>query len=96
LNVQIIDLRLLPGEKPLKGFADVQVGEWTVREWRIIKENGKPYRVAPPQISWKAPDGAILYKTVITVPDELKGQIDFAVLKRFMGEMEKMEDGKLG
>ena len=89
MNIEIIDFRLLTGEKPLRAFADVQIGDWIVREWRIIKENGKRYRVAPPQLSWKAPDGQILYKTLITLPDELKGQIDFTVLTRFNEEMEK-------
>jgi hypothetical protein len=90
MTVRVLDLRILPGDKPLKAFCDLEIGDWTIREFRIIKENGRPYRVALPQLSWKAPDGQILYKTLITLPDELKGQIDFTVLKRFTEEMEKM------
>ena len=85
-----LNIRLLSGDRPLKAFADVQIGDWIVREWRVIKENGKRPWVAPPQISWKGREGQIQYKTVITLPDELKGEIDFAILSRFNEEMEKV------
>ncbi len=87
-KVEVLELRLLPDTRSLKCFADVKIGDWIVREWRVIQDNGKRPFVAPPQVSWKGQDGQILYKTIITLPDELKGQIDFAILKRFTEEME--------
>jgi DNA-binding cell septation regulator SpoVG len=89
MDVKIIDMKLVPGDKPLRAFVVIQLGDLIVRDLRVVKENGKRPLVLPPQISWKRRDGKIQYKTVVTFPDELKGRIDFAVLKRFIAEMEK-------
>lgn len=88
-HLEVLDIRLMPPGRPLKGFADIKLDGIVVREFRIIKENGRRLWVASPQISWKDPNGQIKYKTVITLPDELKGQIDLVILKRFTEEMEK-------
>ena len=94
MNINILEFRFMAGDKPLRAFVDLKIGDWIIREWRIIKENGKRSRVAPPQISWKGQDGQIQYKTVVTLPNELKGEIDLAILKRFNEEMEKIDNGK--
>jgi len=95
MEIKILEIRPVPGNRPLKAFADLQIGNWIVREWRIIKENGKRPWVAPPQISWKDPiSGEIKYKTIITLPDEVKGEIDRIVLNRFIEEMEKKNERK--
>jgi DNA-binding cell septation regulator SpoVG len=91
MNIKILELRLMSGDKPLRGFIDIQVGDWIIREWRVIKENGKRPWVASPQISWKDQDGQIKYKTVITLPDELKGEIDRVILNRFNRETEQKD-----
>lgn len=89
MQIEILELRLLNGDRSLRAFVDLQIGDWIVREFRVIKENGKRPWVASPQTSWKDPEsGQIKYKTVITFPDELKGEIDRVVLNRFTEEME--------
>jgi len=40
MEIKIIDFKFLDGNRPLKAFVDLQIGDWIVREWRIIKENG--------------------------------------------------------
>lgn len=89
MKVEILDMRLLEGDKPLRGFADVQIGDIVIREFRVIKENGKRAWVAAPQISWKGSDGHIQYKTIVTLRDEVKGRVDQVVLNRFTEEMER-------
>jgi hypothetical protein len=93
-EIRVLKITRLPGNKSLWGFADIQLDDWIIREWRIIKENSKRPRVASPQTSWKNQDGQIQYKTIVTLPDELKGQIDFAILKRFNEEMERENGNK--
>lgn len=88
-NVEVIQIRFPPPGKALKAFADILINGWIIREFRIIKEDAKRPWIASPQISWKDQDGQIKYKTVITLPDEVKGQIDFAILKAYTEEMEK-------
>ena len=89
MNVQVLEMRLLQGDRALKAFADIQLGDIVIREFRVVKENGKRPWIVSPQISWKDQEGKIKYKTVITLPDELKGQIDLAILKAYTEEMEK-------
>ncbi len=89
MTIKVIELRFVQGDKPLRAFVDIQIGDWVIREWRVIKDNGKRPWVAPPQLSWRGPDGRIQYKTLITLPDELKGEIDQLILNRFTEEMEK-------
>jgi hypothetical protein len=89
-QVEILSLRLLLQDgSQIKGFADIKVGDWIIRDWRIIKQNGKPLQVIAPQVSWRGQKGEMQYKTIVTLPDELRGQIDFAILKRFTEELEK-------
>jgi hypothetical protein len=46
-TVRVIEIRLLPGNKPLRGFADIQVGNIILKDFRIMHDNGKPYVKAP-------------------------------------------------
>lgn len=93
MNVRVVQMRLLNDGKPLKAFADVRVGEWLIRDWRIIQANGNRAYVSPPQISWRDPGtGEIRYKGVLTIPIEEKQQIDVAILSAFQREKEKKTD----
>ena len=95
MKVEVLEIRLLNGDKPLKAFADIKLEDSIViREFRVIKENGKRFQVASPQLSWKASDGSIKYKTIVTLPDDVKGSIDLAILKRFIEEMERLDARK--
>ena len=96
MQIEILELRILPEGRTLKAFCDIRVGDWTIREFRVIKDNGKRPRVVVPQVSWKGPDGQVQYKTLITLPDELKGEIDRIVLNRFFEEVEKRDEQRAG
>jgi len=76
--------------KPLRAFADVELDSGIViRELRIIQQQGKRPWVACPQISWKDPGtGEIKYKTIITFPDQMKGEIDLLILNAWSREKE--------
>jgi DNA-binding cell septation regulator SpoVG len=88
MKIEVLEIRPLDGNRPLKAFVDIKVDGTIIREFRLIKENGKRPWIATPQISWKDTDGQIKYKTVITLPDEVKGAIDFAILRAYTEEME--------
>jgi hypothetical protein len=89
-SVRVIELRLLPWDKPLRAFVDIQVGDWIVRDWRIVKKNRSRATVLPPQVSWKDPEtGEIKFKGVLTIPSEEKQMIDAAVLSAYSRELEK-------
>ena len=48
MKVEIIEIKTLSGDRPLKAYADVQVGDWT-----IIKHDGQRAWVSIPQTSWR-------------------------------------------
>jgi len=89
--MRVIELRRKPDNgKSLKAFADVELGNGIiVREFRIICEPNRRPWVACPQLSWKDPEsGEIKYKTVVTFPNQLKGELDLAILNAWNREKE--------
>jgi hypothetical protein len=95
MKMKLIELRNRPENgKPLKGFADLELDNGViVREFRILQDPNKRPWVACPQISWKDPQsGEIKYKTVITFPDQLKGELDLLILTAWNREKEKKSD----
>jgi len=94
MEIQVIKIRLLPGERPLKAFCDVKVNDWLVHDFRIVKQDGQRAFVSPPQVSWKDPEtGEIKYKGILTIPSEQKQRIEAEILSAFQKEMEK-KNGK--
>ena len=94
--IKVIELRLLPWDKPLRAFVDIQVGAWIIRDWRIVKRNGSRAAVLPPQVSWKDPEtGEIKFKGVLTIPSEEKQMIDAAILSAYSRELEKNDGNHL-
>ena len=94
-EIKIIEFRLMPGDKPLRAFCDLQVSDWIVRDFRIIKQNGQRAFVSPPQVSWKDPStGEIKFKGILTIPPEQKQRIDVEILSAFQRELEKVKGEK--
>lgn len=90
--MRILSLKILPENgKPLKAFADVELSNgMIIREFRVIQDPGKRAWIACPQISWRdSESGEIKYRTVITLPDQIKGEIDLLILNAWIREREK-------
>jgi DNA-binding cell septation regulator SpoVG len=87
MNIQIIELRLLSGDRPLKAFASVQIGGWTIHDWRVVKHDGQRAWISPPQTSWKTPGGGIKYRSLLSIPGELKQRIEIAILSAWEKEL---------
>ena len=90
MTIRVIEIRPLKGGRPLRAFADVQVGDWVIHDFRIIKQDGQKAFVSPPQVSWKDPEtGEIKFKGILTIPPEQKQRIDIEILSAFQREVEK-------
>jgi len=90
MNITVIKIRPLNDGRPLKAFADVQIDDWIIHDFRVIKQNGQKLSTSPPQVSWKDPEtGEIRYKGILTIPPEQKQRIDVAILHAYQEEMEK-------
>lgn len=95
MEVKVLEVRLMNGNRFLRGFADIQIGDWIIRDFRIIKKNGTKAFVSPPQVSWRDPEsGEIKYKGVLTIPPEQKQRIDVEILMAFQRELEKNDEGR--
>jgi DNA-binding cell septation regulator SpoVG len=90
MDIKVIEIRLLPGDRSLKAFCDVRVDNWIIYDFRITQQSGQRLSVLPPQVSWKDPQtGAIRFKGVLTIPPEQKQRIDTEILHAFQREVEK-------
>ena len=92
MDIKIQNIRPQNHSKPLRAFVDISLDDFVIRDFRIIKENGKRLVVACPQLSWKDKTGFIKYKTLITFPDETKGEIDRLILNAYHREMETQSE----
>lgn len=92
MKITVLNIRLQNSGRPLKAFIDIALEDLIIRDFRIIKENGKRLVVACPQASWKDRAGLIKYKTLITFPDDVKGELDIAILSAYRRAMETQNE----
>jgi hypothetical protein len=81
-QIKILNLQLRPDDgRPLRAFVDVELpGGTIIRSLRVIQETGKRPVIQCPQASIKEPGRPLYFKTLITLPDAVKGDVDLAVL----------------
>jgi DNA-binding cell septation regulator SpoVG len=88
LEIEILDLRVIESGKPLKAFADVRLGNIVIRDFRIVKEDGRRPYVKVPFSTYKDQKGQIKFRPIIVLPDEVRGEVDLAILNAYQREME--------
>lgn len=81
-EIKILKIEIRPDDgRSLRAFADVELPDGTVvRSLRVIQEPGKRAIVQCPQASIKEPGRPIYFKTLLTLPDAVKAEVDLAVL----------------
>ena len=89
LEIEILDIRLIRSNKPLRAFADVKLGGIIIRDFRVMKEDGKPPHVKVPFSTYKGPDGQLRFRPIIILPDEVRGEVDLAILNAYRREKEQ-------
>ena len=88
-EVKVIEIRPLNDGRPLRAFVDVQLGDVVLRDLRVMKENGKRLYVKVPFSTYKDQTGQLKFRPIVVLPDEVRGEIDLAILNAYQGEMEK-------
>ena len=88
-EVTVIEIRPLNDGRPLKAFVDIQLGSVVIRDFRVMKENGKRFYVKAPFSTYKDQTGHLKFRPIVVLPDEERGKIDLAILNAYQGEMEK-------
>ena len=91
VDIEIIGIKLMNDGGPLKGFADVKVGDWITYSWRIIQRKGEKIWVQEPQLKWRNNNGAIRYKSMLSVPKPLLFAIENTILLAWAKEVSNEE-----
>jgi DNA-binding cell septation regulator SpoVG len=93
MEIRVLDIRLLPGSKVTRAFVDICLGDIVIRDFRVMQNGGRPYIKAPFQ-TYKNSAGAIQFRQIIDLPDEVRGQVDTLILSTFYREKEKEDAEK--
>ena len=92
MDINVIEIRPLNDGRPLKAFVDIQLGSVIIRDFRVMKEDGRRLYVKAPISTYKDQTGQLKFRPIIVLPDEVRGEIDLAILNAYQREMEKMEN----
>jgi DNA-binding cell septation regulator SpoVG len=96
MDIEVVELKVLNTDRPIKAFADIRLDGWlTIRGFRVIQREGKRPRVEPPQASWRGALGNIMYKRLLTMPDEIAGRIHLEILQQYVRVMEEQNEGQV-
>jgi DNA-binding cell septation regulator SpoVG len=88
MKIRVVDLRTVNGGTPLRAYVGIKVDDMVISDWRIIQQPGQRAWVSYPQITWKDAGGKVRYKSLISIPGELKQKIDIAILSAWEEEKE--------
>jgi len=89
-EIRVVKITRLVGDRPLKAFVDVQVGNWVIRDWRVIQKPGEPTEVLTPQTSYRDVVGNVRYRSLLSIPAELNQRIRVEILS---SDWRKEKDG---
>lgn len=92
--IKVLDIREIDNEKnkSLKAFVDVEYQKVTIKDFRIIQHDGGRAWVACPQTSFVGQDGKRKFRTIVTMPNALKGELDVAILSAWQKVKENTDE----
>ena len=93
MDIVILDFRILAGDKPLKAFVDVRLGDITMRDFRVMQDQGKPY-IKVPFVTYKDKKGEIRFRPIIELPATVRGQVETVILSEYYSRMAEVERGQ--
>lgn len=91
MNIQILEIRFMKGEKATRGFADVRMDDITVKDFRIYQVNGKP-TVRNPFSTYKDVDGTLKFRETISLPPNVKGEIDALIITEYFRRLKENQN----
>jgi len=92
MDIKVLKVTILPGDKPLKATADVMVGTWKIVDWGIIKYGGKSIQVKCPRVVRKDPrTGEISIKMLLDMPYDEFRPISDIILEAYRRELLKFQ-----
>ena len=93
MGVKVVGIRILPPGKSLRAFVDITLDEILIRDFRVVQEDGKRLHVKTPFSTYRDSTGQLRFRPIVILPDEVKGEVDLAVLNAYRGEKERENSG---
>jgi DNA-binding cell septation regulator SpoVG len=86
--IEVVAIRRVETGKIL-AFADVKIRDLVARDFRLMKEHDRRPYVKVPFSTYKDSTGRLNFRPILILPDEVKGEIDLAILNAYRREKEK-------
>ena len=87
--MRVLEVRLLPGGKATRAFADLEIDGITIRDFRVVDAKGKPC-VKAPFSTYRNQTGELCFRQIVDFPAEVRGRIDNAILSAFYRKKEQV------
>ena len=92
MEIEILDIRLLPGEKSTRAFADVSINGILLRDFRIYQPHGKP-SVRNPFTAYRDAQGKLVFRQFVDLPATVQGEVDSLILIEYYRRLKEKENG---
>jgi len=79
-EIKILKIIRLQGAGVLRGFVDIGMGSWIINDWRVLQRPGEPIQVSYPLVSYRDKSGIHRYRSLLSVPSQLKQYIELQIL----------------
>jgi DNA-binding cell septation regulator SpoVG len=94
MEIKVVDIRFHPfNGKLTRAFADIQLGNIIIRDFRVMKEEGRQPYVKVPFSTYKGQTGQLKFRPTVILPDKMRNEVDLAILNAYQREKEK-RDGR--
>jgi len=94
VDIRVLDIRLLPGNKATRAFCDVEINGITIRDFRIYQTNGNP-SVRNPFTAYKDRDGNLAFRQLLDLPPNVQVEVNALILGEYFRRLkEKRNDDR--
>ena len=87
MGIEVLEIRLLPGSKATRAFADLQIDGIKVRDFRVMN-NGKP-SVRNPFTAYKDHEGKLLFREIINLPPNVQAEVNALILSAYFRRLKE-------
>lgn len=92
MNIEVLELRFPKGQGSTRAFVDIRLSDIVIRDFRIMQNGGRAY-VKGPFLTYRNQSGELCFRSIVDLPDEVRGKVDTLILSAFYREKE-LRSGK--
>jgi hypothetical protein len=91
MEIIILDFRFTKGRRATLAFCDLQMGEITIKDFRIYQTNGKP-SVRNPFTAYKDFEGNLTFREIINLPPKVQTEAHALILGEYFRRLKEKND----